>query len=113
MKQSSPSLLRRFHQKLFLLMLALALLPLLAVGLVNILVTSNLFTRQLEESADLILSRTAAPLGQLYQEFKTAEGLFLQDEELMQAFANPQAPILRQVEVANPLFSVPDQYEVY
>lgn len=102
MKQRRPPF-RRFHQKLFLLMLALALLPLLAVGLVNILVTSNLFTRQLEESADLILSRTAAPLGQLYQEFKTAEGLFLQDEELMQAFANPQAPILRQVEVANRL----------
>ncbi|WNS43171.1 histidine kinase [Paenibacillus sp. MMS20-IR301] len=94
---------RRFHHKLFLLILLLTLAPILIVGTVNILVTSNLFTRQLEESSDMILSRTAAPFEQLYQEFETTERLFLHDEELVQALNSHEESVLRQIGVANRL----------
>lgn len=94
---------RRFHHKLFLLILLLTLAPVLIVGTVNILVTSGLFTRQLEESSDMILSRTAAPFEQLYQEFETTERLFLHDEELVQALNSREDSVLRQIGVANRL----------
>lgn len=94
----------RFHHKLFLMILLLTLAPILIVGAVNIFVTSNLFTRQLEESSDMILSRTAAPFEQLYQEFEMTERLFLHDEELVQAFFNTsENSVIRQTAVANRL----------
>jgi len=94
---------KRFHHKLFLLILLLTLAPILIVGTVNIIVTSNLFTRQLEESSDMILSRTAAPFEQLYQEFETTERLFLHDEELVQAINSSEMSVIKQTAVANRL----------
>ncbi|WP_139994898.1 sensor histidine kinase [Paenibacillus paridis] len=94
---------QRFHHKLFLLILLLTLAPILIVGTVNIIVTSNLFTRQLEESSDMILSRTAAPFEQLYQEFETTERLFLHDEELVQAINSSEMSVIKQTAVANRL----------
>jgi len=101
MKKRPP--FRRFHHKLFVLMLVLTLFPLLIVGTVNILLTSNLFTRQLEESSDMILAHTAAPFEQLYQEFETTERLFLHDEELFQAFYTSERSVIKQTAVANRL----------
>ncbi|MDF2924820.1 MAG: histidine kinase [Paenibacillaceae bacterium] len=94
---------RRFHHRLFMLILLLALAPLLIVGSANILVTTNLFTEQLEESSDRIVTQTAAPFEQLYQEFKTAERLFLHDEELVLAIQSPEQSVIRQIAVANRL----------
>jgi len=94
---------RRFHHKLLLLVLVLTLAPILIVGTANIVVTSNLFTRQLEQSSDMILARTVAPFEQLYQEFETTERLFLHDEELVKAFYGWENSVIKQTAAANRL----------
>jgi sensor histidine kinase YesM len=77
------------------------LIPLIVVGAANIILTSNIFTKQLEQSSDFILSRTATQIEQLYREFETAEGLFVRDEDFVSAFETSAVPIVMQVEAAN------------
>ncbi|UUZ84625.1 hypothetical protein LJK88_13765 [Paenibacillus sp. P26] len=62
--------------------------------------TSNIFARQLEQSSDFVLSHTAAQIEQIYREFETAERLFLRDEEFILEFARPDTPIEKQVKKA-------------
>lgn len=92
---------RRLHHKMFLFIFVFTLIPLTIVGIANIALTSSIFTKQLEQSSDIILSRTVAQFEQIYQEFQTAEQLFLRDEDLVSAFEAADTPIVRQTEVAN------------
>ncbi|QYR23754.1 histidine kinase [Paenibacillus sp. sptzw28] len=79
------------------------LIPLIVVGAANIVLTSNIFTKQLEQSSDIILSRTATEIEQIYREFETAERLFVRDEDFVSTFETSDIPIVKQVEAANQL----------
>ncbi len=89
--------IRRLHHQFILLIFFCMLIPVLVVGTAQFVLTSRLFTEQLDASSETLLSKTSGQLDQIYRDFKTAERLFLQDEEFISSFANDNVSLAQQV----------------
>ncbi|MBW5448554.1 HAMP domain-containing protein [Cohnella sp. CFH 77786] len=88
---------RRLHHQFIALIFFCMLIPVVAVGSVHFAITSNLFSAQLEESSETLLSQTAGQLDQMYRDFKTVERQFLQDEKFISIFAGGDPSVAVQV----------------
>ena len=92
--------LRHLHHKLLAILFFLTVVPIVVIGILQIIITSNYLKSELEKGVDANVNRTAQQLNQLYSEFLTAETLFFSNTDNLFIFDSNDDDIQTQIKNA-------------